>query len=141
SRVMNGSDWQAVHDLYARLVPLAGSRGDMLYLLQQLQGEMATSHAFIVGLDADDQEAPLPTPMLGADFALDEASGPYRLSHVYTGDPTRARFRSPLNAPDTGVRVAAGTYLMAIDGVELRAPATPDSLLAGKRGEVTLTLA
>jgi tricorn protease len=141
SRVMNGSDWQAVYDAYSRLVPLVGSRADMLYLLQQLQGELATSHAFIVNIDADDPEPPLSTPQLGADLALDQDSGRYRLAQVYAGDPTRPRFRSPLNAPDAGLRVDAGSYLLAIDGVELRAPLDPDSLLAGKQGDVMLTVA
>lgn len=140
SRVMNGSDWQAVHDAYVRLLPLVGSRADMLYLLQQLQGEMATSHAFIVGMDADDPEPPLNTPRLGVDIALDPDSGRYRMAQVYTGDPTRARFRSPLNAPDTGLRIDAGAYLMAIDGTGLRAPLDPDSLMVGKHGEVMLTV-
>jgi tricorn protease len=141
SRVMNGSDWQAVHDAYARLLPLVGSRTDMLYLLQQLQGELATSHAFIGGADADGAAAPLNTPRLGADLVPDPDSGRYRLAQVYRGDPTRARFRSPLNAPDTGVRIDAGTYLLGIDGVDLRVPQDPDSLLAGKGAEITLTVA
>jgi tricorn protease len=141
SRVMNGSDWQAVHDAYARLVPLVGSRADMLYLLGQLQGELATSHAFVGGADADDQEAPLVTPRLGADFALSPGASAYFLAQAYPGDPTRARFRSPLNAPEADVRIGAGTYVMAIDGAPLRAPVDPDMLMVGKSGKVTLTVA
>ena len=141
SRAMNGSDWAKVHDAYARLVPLVGSRQDMLYLLRQLQGELATSHAFISGVDADDDAAPHNTPMLGADLALDANSGRYYVAKVYPGDPTRPRFRSPLNAPERGLRVAAGTYVLAVDGVDLRAPTDPDSLLVGKQGEITLDVA
>ena len=144
SRVMNGSDWQAVHDAYAKLVPLIGSRDDMIYLLRQLQGEIATSHAFIDGLDADDTGPPSATSMLGADLEVDERSGRYRIAHVYAGDPTRPRFRSPLNAPaldGPGVQIKAGEYILAIDGVDLRAPTDPDSLLAGKSGTNALTIA
>jgi tricorn protease len=141
SRVMNGSNWQAVHDAYASLVPLVGSGGDMRYLLQQLQGEMATSHAYVFSPRADGQEATPPTRRLGADFAVDAQSGRYYLARTYWGDPTRPRFRSPLNMPESGQRIAAGAYVLAIDDVELRAPTDPDSLLAGKRDEVTLTIA
>jgi len=144
SRVMNGSDWKAVHDAYAKLVPLIGSRDDMIYLLRQLQGEIATSHAFIDGLDADDTGPPSATSMLGADLEVDERSGRYRIAHVYAGDPTRPRFRSPLNAPaldGPGVQIKAGEYILAIDGVDLRAPTDPDSLLAGKSGTNALTIA
>jgi len=144
SRVMNGSDWQAVHDAYAKLIPLTGSRDDMFYLLRQLQGEIATSHTFIDGLDAGDIGPPNNTPMLGADLQADQRSGRYRVVHVYAGDPTRPRFRSPLNAPaldGPGVHVTAGDYILAIDDVDLRTPTDPDSLLAGKQGTIALTVA
>ena len=139
SRVMNGDDWMAVHDAYARIVPRLGSRDDLIYLLGELQGEMATSHAFIDGRDAADAMPPARTPRLGADLALDDASGRYRLVHIYVGDATRERFRSPLGAPGLGVH--PGDYLLAVNGRELRAPDDPDSLLAGVAGDLTLTLA
>ena len=138
SRAMNGDDWAAVHAAYARLVPHIGSRQDLLYLLQELQGELATSHAFIGGLDADDGRPPVRTPQLGVDLALDAASGRYRLARIYRGDPTRARFRSPLGEP--GLDVRQGEYLLAINGRDLRAPTLPDALLAGATGDVTLTI-
>jgi tricorn protease len=141
SRVMNGSNWQAVHDAYANLLPLIGSGVDMQYLLQQLQGEMATSHAYISRPRDAAQHGAVPTRMLGADFALDARSGRYYLARTYLGDPTRPRFRSPLNMPESGQRIVAGTYVLAIDGVDLRAPTDPDSLLAGKTDELTLTIA
>ena len=139
SRVMNGDDWAAVHAAYARLAPLLGSRQDLLYLLQELQGELGTSHAFIGGLDADDARPTVRTPQLGADLALDPASGRYRLARIYRGDPTRERFRSSLGAP--GLDVRQGDYLLAVNGRDLRAPTDPDALLAGAQGDVTLTIA
>jgi len=86
------------------------------------------------------QEKRVPTAFLGADFALDDASGRYRLETVYPGDNSRARYRSPLAGP--GLDIRAGQYLLAIDGEELRAPTDPYSLLVGKQDQtVTLTLA
>jgi tricorn protease len=144
SKIMNGTDWAHVHAAYIALLPRLGSRDDALYLLTQLQGELATSHAFIVGQDADDRTAPVRTARLGADLERDPESGRYRFSHVYQGDPTRERFRSPLNNPKTdgsGVKIERGQYLLAINGRDLRAPVDPDSLLAGLTEELTLTLA
>lgn len=138
SRIMNGDDWRAVHDAYARLVPSVGSRQDLLYLLGELQGELATSHAFVVGLDADDAGPPSHTPRLGADLELDGRTGRYRFLRILRGDASRERFRSPLSAP--GVDVRAGDYLLAVNGRELRAPTDPDALLAGAAGEVTLSV-
>lgn len=138
---MNGTDWAAVRRAYTRYLPLLGSRDDVLFLLTQLQGELATSHAFVGGLDAGDLMSPITAARLGADLALDPVSGRYRFARVYRGDPTRDRFRAPLNDPAADVDVRNGTFLLAVDGVPLRAPDDPDALLLGKAGTVTLTLA
>jgi len=136
---MNGSDWQAVHDSYAKLLPLLGSRADLTYLIGQVQGELGNSHTYVGGGDAGDPDASVPTEMLGVDYALDKASGRYRFAHIYEGDNTRKSYRSPLTEP--GVDVQEGDYLLAVNGQELRAPADPDSLFVGLQGPVTLTVA
>ena len=139
SKVMNGTNWQAVHDAYARLLPALGSQNDFLYLLGQMQGEIASSHTFM-GRGADpDSRKPSLTGLLGADYTLDAGSGRYRFSRIYRGDQTRPEMAGPLGAP--GVEVNEGDYLLAINGRELSAPADPDSLLSGVDSEVTLTIA
>ena len=135
---MNGDDWRAVRDAYAPLLPLLGSRDDFLYLLGQLQGELASSHTFIVPDDGAGGPAAA-APRLGADYALDPASGRYRFARIYAGDDTRPALRGPLSQPGLGLR--EGDLLLAIDGRALRAPDDPDSLLAGHRGPVTLEVA
>ena len=141
SRVMNGSDWPAVYRAYSKLLPLVGSRDDIQYLIGQMQGEIATSHAYLAGLDADQVERAPRTPRLGADLALDPASGRFRLARIFAGDGTRPRFRAPLNDPANATPVREGTFLIAVDGVELKPGMDPDALLVGKTGPVVLTLA
>ncbi|TLU70545.1 S41 family peptidase [Lichenicoccus roseus] len=136
---MNGNDWRAVHDDYAKLLPLLGSREDLNYLLGQMVGEMGSSHLAVGGGDDRQTVATAPTPQLGVDYELDPACGRYRLARVTRGDPTRAEARAPLAWP--GLDVRAGTILVAIDGHDLRAPNSPDAMLFGKREPVTLTLA
>jgi len=137
---MNGVNWQGVHDAYAKLLPLAGSREDLNYIIGEIQGELGNSHTYVGGGDDDDPGKAVPTAMLGADFALDAASGRYKFARIYPGDNTRSDYRSPLTQP--GVDVREGDYLLAVNGHELRAPADPDSLLVGLTGEpVTLTVA
>lgn len=139
SPVMNGTDWRAVHDAYARLWPLVGSQDDFLYMLGQMQGEIASSHTFI-GRGADIDPRPrVETPLLGADYALDAVSGRYRITHIYRGDQSRPELRGPLGAP--GLEVREGDYLLAVNGRELRAPAAPLSVFVGLNGRLTLTLA
>jgi tricorn protease len=127
SPVMNGVDWQAVHGSYAKLLPLLGSREDLNYLIGQLIGEISNSHTYVGGGDDGDTAPGVHTALLGVDWALDAASGRYRLATIYPGDNTRDDYRSPLAQP--GLAVKAGDYVLAINGVDLRAPTDPDSLL------------
>ena len=137
---MNGVDWNAVRSAYASLLPLAGSRSDLNFLIGEILGEISNSHTYVGGGEALPEEKQVPTAYLGADFALDEASGRYRLATIYPGDNSRARYRSPLTGP--GLDIRAGQYLLAIDGQELVAPTDPYSLLVGKQDQtVTLTIA
>jgi tricorn protease len=138
SKVMNGTDWQAVHDAYAKLLPFVSSPGDFVYVFGQMQGEIASSHTFInPGIEAD-VRPPVRTGLLGVDYTLDSASGRYRFAKIYAGDATRATMRGPLGMPELGVK--EGDYLLAVNGRELKFPEDPDKLLAGLTSEVTLTI-
>ncbi len=139
SEKTNGVNWQAVHDNYAKLLPLLGSREDLNYLIGQVQGELGNSHTYVGGGDDQDPTPAAPTALLGVDFALDAPSGHYRLAHIYRGDDTRARYRSPLNAP--GLNVHDGDTLLAVNGQPLKAPTDPYSLFVDIHGPVTLTIA
>ncbi len=135
---MNGDDWQAIHDRYAALLPLVGSRADLTWLIGEIQGELGNSHTYSNNGDDADRTPAVPTPLLGADYALDAATGRYRFARIYRGDDSRADYRGPLSAP--GVAVHEGDYLLAVDGVELKAPTDPYSLFVGLSGPVTLTV-
>ena len=137
---MNGVNWQKVHDSYAKLLPLLGSREDLNYLIGEVQGELSNSHTYVGGGDDDNPTPAVPTALLGVDFALDSASGRYKIERIYPGDNTRPGYNSPLSEP--GVDVREGDYLLAVDGHELKAPANPYSLFVGLVGQpVTLTIA
>lgn len=136
---MNGVDWPAMRRRYLPLARQARSHEDMIYVLGELQGELGTSHMFVDGGDAGDARPPATTALLGVDFALDTASGRYRMVRVYRGDSSRERFRAPLGDPALGVR--EGDFLLAVDGVALRAPDDPYRLLADRHGPVRLTIA
>ncbi len=138
STAMNGVDWKAVHDSYRKLVPLLGSREDLNYLIGQMIGEMSNSHTYVGGGDDGDTTPAVKAALLGADWALDQASGRYRFATIYPGDNTRDDYRSPLAQP--GIDVKAGDYLLAVNGVELRAPADPDSLLQAADADTTVDL-
>ncbi|HEY2535154.1 MAG TPA: PDZ domain-containing protein, partial [Xanthobacteraceae bacterium] len=99
SPVMNGKDWKAVHDSYLKLVPLLGSREDLNYLIGQVLGEISNSNTYVGGGDDGDTTPAAHSALLGADLALDPASGRYRFAVIYPGDNTRSDYRSPLVQP------------------------------------------
>jgi tricorn protease len=138
SPVMNGQDWKAVHDSYRKLVPLLGSREDLNYLIGQMLGEIGNSHTYVGGGDDGDTTPAVHAALLGADWAVDATSGRYRFTAIYPGDNTRDDYRSPLAQP--GLNVKVGDYLLAINGVDLRAPADPDSLLQLADADTTVDL-
>jgi tricorn protease len=138
SAAMNGVDWKAVHDSYRKLVPLLGSREDLNYLIGQMIGEISNSHTYVGGGDDGDTTPAVKAALLGVDWTLDPASGRYRFATIYPGDNTREDYRSPLAQP--GIDAKAGDYLLAVNGVELRAPADPDSLLQAADADTTVDL-
>jgi tricorn protease len=138
SKAMNGVDWTAVHDSYRRLVPLLGSREDLNYLIGQMIGEISNSHTYVGGGDDGDTTPAVHAALLGVDWALDPGSGRYRFATIFPGDNTREDYRSPLDEP--GLDVKAGDYLLAVNGVELRAPTDPDSLLQTADADTTVDL-
>ena len=138
STAMNGVDWKAVHDNYARLLPTLGSREDLNYLIGQMLGEMSNSHTYVGGGDNGETGPTVHAALLGVDWALDPASGRYRIAAILPGDNTRDDYRSPLAQP--GLAVKAGDYVLAVNGVELQAPSDPDSLLQLADSEATVDL-
>ncbi|MTJ82918.1 MAG: hypothetical protein F8N37_18185 [Telmatospirillum sp.] len=127
---MNGVDWPAVRAAYEKLLPLAGSREDLNYLVGEMLGELGNSHLYVGGGDQNDPTPKVATAMLGADLSLNRASGHYRFARIFRGDNSRPEYRAPLAAP--GLDVREGDLLLAIDGRELAATVDPDSLLVGK---------
>jgi tricorn protease len=137
---MNGVDWTGVRTAYEKLLPLAGSREDLNYLLGEMVSELSNSHTYVGEGDEDDPTAKVPTGLLGADLAFDRKSGRYVIAKIFRGDNTRGDFRAPLNQP--GIAVKEGDFLLAIDGHALQPGIDPYSLLVGKtEGTVRLTVA
>jgi tricorn protease len=137
---MNGVDWPAIRTAYEKLLPLAGSREDVNYLIGEMIGELSNSHTYVGDGDADDPTPKTPTALLGADLAFDKQAGHYVFAKIYRGDNTRPEYRGPLSQP--GIAVKQGDVLLAIDGKALGPAVDPYSLLVGKTdGTVRLTVA
>ncbi len=132
----HGTDWNAVYAKYAPLLPFVRHRADLNYLLDMMGGELAVGHHFVGGGDLGDQKT-TPIGLLGADLIVE--NNRYRFQRILTGENWNPDLRAPLAAP--GVNVHEGDYLLAVNGVALIPPVTPEAALEGlAEKQVTLSV-
>ncbi|CCH28056.1 PDZ domain-containing protein [Actinosynnema sp. NPDC047251] len=132
---MGGVDWPGVLDRYRPLVDRLGAYSDLVDLLWEVQGELGTSHAYVVPAGGHSGHS---VGLLGADLARDE-SGAWRVERVIPGETSDPDARSPLAAP--GVAVRAGDAIVAVDGRPVDPVRGPGPLLVGTAGKpVELTV-
>jgi tricorn protease len=97
------------------------------YLLDILGGEVSIGHSFVGGGDVPKVEK-VNIGLLGADLEL--SGNRYRIKKIYSGENWNPRLRAPLSMP--GVDIQEGDYLIAVDGKEVLAPASPYSYFENK---------
>lgn len=123
---LHGSDWPKMKQMYGALLPYVQHRADLNYLMDMMGAEIAIGHSYVRGGDMPD----VPTSqggLLGADFAID--GGRYKITRIYDNENWNTDLRSPLSAPGSVVNV--GEYVLAVNGVELKAPDNIYRLLDG----------
>ncbi|MEL7221396.1 MAG: PDZ domain-containing protein, partial [Bacteroidota bacterium] len=130
---MHGRDWQVVHDRYAPLIPFVRHRSDLTYILDQVNGELSVGHSFVFGGDYPDTKGQ-EVGLLGADLVMD--NGRWQINEIYTTESWNPNLSSPLDRP--GLKIAAGDYLVGINGQELNASMDPYALLDGTLGKQTI---
>jgi tricorn protease len=117
---MHGVNWPAMREKYKQFVPHLSHRQDLTRVTQWMLSELAVGHSYIGGGDTREQPDTVPGGLLGADFEI--ANGRYRFKKVYGGLNWNPQLRSPLTEP--GVDARAGEYLLAVNGQDLRPPAS-----------------
>jgi tricorn protease len=110
----HGQDLDALERRYRPLLDSVRTREDLNYLLRLMLGHLAVGHLFVSGGDFAPR-GHQSIGLLGADFEID--AGHYRFARVFASDPFTPGVRAPLDQP--GARVAAGDYLLAVDGVPI----------------------
>jgi len=126
---MHGFDWAAIGKRYEGWLPYVAHRSDVNYVITEMISDLTVQHTYIEGGDFE-MPARVAVALPGTRFALDAASGKYKITKIYQGQNEEAIYRAPLT--ETGVNVAEGEYLLAIDGKPLRADEDPYALLRGK---------
>ncbi|MDQ3735620.1 MAG: PDZ domain-containing protein [Actinomycetota bacterium] len=124
---MNGIDWDAVVTRYRPLVSRLGSHDDLVDLLWEVNGELGTSHAYVIPPESP-SAAGERVALLGADLRRDE-DGTWRVVRILPGESSDPRARSPLRA--AGVAVREGDAILAVDGRDVPHEQGPSALLSG----------
>jgi tricorn protease len=129
---MHGADWPRMKEMYGQLLPYVMHRADLNYLLDMMGAEIAIGHSYVRG--GDMPEVPQSQGgLLGADFAID--NGRYKITRIYDNENWNPELRAPLAAP--GANVNVGDYVLAINGIELKAPDNIHRLLDGTANRQT----
>jgi len=111
----HGVDWNAMWTKYEPFLDHCATRSDVARLMAAMASELRVGHSYSGGGESIDKPPNVGIGLLGADFEV--ADGRYRFKKVYGGLNWRPELRSPLRAP--GISVAAGEYLLAVDGKPL----------------------
>jgi tricorn protease len=126
SENMSEVDWDEVRQRYLPLLEKVACRSEFSDLLWEVQGELATSHAYEMGGDYRN-EPQYSQGFLGADFAWDASAEGYRITHIVHGDHWDAKRGGPLAKP--GINARVGDVITAINGEKLSATFSPEQAL------------
>ena len=115
---------------YERFLPRLSSRSDLTYLFQEMMGEMTVGHLGAGGGEQPEVRT-IQTGLLGADYEV--AGNRYRFRRIYNGENWNPTLRAPLTEP--GVNVAAGEYLLAVDGRDVTTASSVYSFFEARAGK------
>jgi tricorn protease len=112
---LHGTDWDAMRSKYKPLVAYVGDRQELMNIINEMIGELNASHTGAAaggrGRGPAAEGSGVQTRHLGLDLEVDDASGTYKVAHVYEDGP----------ADKDWVKVAKGNFLIAIDGKPVKA--------------------
>jgi tricorn protease len=129
----HGLDINAAEKRYEPFVDGIASRADLNYLFAEMLGNMVVSHLSVGGGEQPDVKR-VQTGLLGCDFKIE--NGRYRFARVYNGENWNPDARAPLTQP--GVNVAAGEYLLEVQGRNLTASDNVESFFEGTANKQVL---
>lgn len=129
---MHGTNWKALHNRYAQLVPYVKQRNDLTYIIGELIGELNVGHAYTGGGDRPSVKK-INTGLLGAIIVKDPASGYFQIKKILKGQNWTGNNISPLTK--IGVNAHEGNYIIAVDGIMTNTVQNIYELLLNKVGK------
>lgn len=132
---MSEVDWETIYKRYLPLVNRVSSRSEFSDLLTEMQGELATSHAYEYGGDYR-PEPDYRQGFLGANLHYDAHSDSYRIESIVQGDAWSWRRSSPL--AQAGLDIKPGDRIIAVNRRKVSEMLSPQALLVNQAGEEVL---
>jgi tricorn protease len=124
-------DWDQVLEKYRSILPGIRSREDLNFLLEELIGELATSHNYILNRGENDIIRHQPQGFLGGKVSW--AENGYRLVEVDTTKDASGFYLSPLL--EQGVDLKENDVITSIDGQKCSKNVPISKLLRNKGGK------
>ncbi len=112
---LHGVNLKEARAKYEPYLERLGSREELNNVFREMLGELSVGHLYVGGGDRPEIKH-VRGGLLGADYRIE--NGRYRFARVYFGENWNPDLRAPLTQP--GVNVAAGEYLLAVNGREVR---------------------
>jgi tricorn protease len=128
-----GLDLPRARKLYARFMPGIAGRQDLNVLFEEMTGNIGVGHTFIDGgtLPKGGEED---IGLLGADYQA--KNGRYIFARILHGENFNPKLTAPLSV--SGVNVAEGEYLLAVNGRDVTTDAEPYREFLGTAGKPTV---
>ncbi|WP_114853988.1 S41 family peptidase [Brachybacterium sp. YJGR34] len=132
---MDGMDWHAMTSWYDPVIERLVTEDDVQDMMWEVQGELGTSHAYVMGAPYTADPPMLPA-YLGAD--VERRDGRWVITRILPGDSSDPEARSPLLAPGVGAEV--GDAILRVDGRPVHREGVEAALVgaAGKPTELVL---
>lgn len=135
---MNNLDWNKMYDKYYPLLKKIRTRSELTDLLWEVNGELATSHAYVLFGEVPPTRV-YKVGVLGVDLEFDETTEKFKFKKIYKGDIAHQQKRSPLC--ESGIEAEDGDFLLSINGESLNKAHHPyEHLLYFADQEVTLEI-
>lgn len=129
----HGVDIAAREKMFAPYLDSIASRADLNYIFQEMLGDITVGHLRGSG-GTIPTPAKIPGGLLGADYEV--SGGRYRIRRIYTGERWNPTVRAPLAQP--GLKVAAGDFILAINGQDLQGSDDISRLLESTAGKTVV---
>jgi len=135
SEELSGIDWEKIWQKYEPYIGNIRTRAELDDLINEIQGEVGTSHAFVFTEQNFDNEK---RGFLGCKTEFDEIAQKYKITEIF-GSNYQNNVINPILAANSNIE--PGDFILAIDDEKLTSHFGPDEALARKsHTKITLTI-